>query len=74
MYELVSGVVSSVSAAAVITVLGGSVAKVAVLAFGADVLGAVITAFTVAIFALSVFLRHFFLLLRLPCPGPGIAE
>jgi hypothetical protein len=33
VYELVSGVISSVSAAAVITALGGGVAKVAVFAF-----------------------------------------
>ena len=35
-------------------------AVVVVLVFGADMLGAIFTAFTVAIFMLSVFLCHFF--------------
>ena len=68
--ELVSCVVSSVGSAAVVTALGGNVVRVDVLAFGAVLLDAVITAFMAAIFALSVFSRHFFLLPRLPCPGP----
>jgi hypothetical protein len=74
VYELVSGTVSSVSTAAVVTTLDGSIAKVAVLALGADVLNAVITAFTAVMFMfkLDAFSHHFFLWLRLPCPGPGI--
>ena len=57
-----------------VTALDGSIAKVAVLAFAADVLDAVITAFTAVTFAfkLDVFSRHIFLWLRLPCPGPGM--
>jgi hypothetical protein len=71
--ELSCGV-SSVGSAAVVTSLGGNVVKVAVLAFGAIVLDAVITVFTAAIFAfnLDAFSRHFFLWLCLPCPGPGM--
>ena len=43
-------------------------------AFGVDALDAVITAFTAAMFAFKfdALSRHFFLLLRLPCPGPGM--
>ena len=42
--------------------------------FGADALDAVITAFTAAMFTFKfdALSRHFFLLLRLPCPGPGM--
>jgi hypothetical protein len=74
VYELFSGAVSSVSPAAVVTALGGNVVRVAVLACRADVFDAVVTAFTAIMFAfrLNAFSRHFFLLLRLPCPGPGI--
>jgi hypothetical protein len=56
--------------------LGGNGSDVAVLVFSAAVLDAVIMAFTAAMFAfrLNAFSCHFFLLLRLPCPGPGIAE
>ena len=74
VYDPVFDAVSSVSTAAVVTMLGGSVDKVAVLAFGAVVLGAVIMAFTDAMFAskLNAFLRHFFLLPCLPCPGPSM--
>jgi len=74
VYDPVFGAVSSVGMAAVVTTLGGSVDKVAVLAFGAVVLGAVIMAFTDVMFALSldVSLCHFFLLPHLPCPGPGM--
>ena len=48
----------------------------AVLVFGASVLDADSTAFTAIMFAfvLNTFSHHFFLWLRLPCPGPGIAE
>jgi hypothetical protein len=54
--------------------LGGNIVKVAVLVFGVIVLDAIIMAFTVAIFTfnLDVFSHHFFLWLRLPCPGPGM--
>ena len=71
---LISCAVSSVSSAAVVTALGGNVVMVAILAFGAVVLDAIITAFTAAIFAfkLDAFSRHVFLWLRLPCPGPGM--
>jgi hypothetical protein len=65
VYKLLSG--------AVITTLGGNVARVAVFAFAAIVLDAVITVFTAAIFALGcAFSHHFFFWLRLPCPGPGM--
>ena len=69
--ELVSCVVSSVGSAAVVTALGGNVVRVDVLAFGAVLLDAVITAFMATMFAskLAVFSRHFFLWLCLPCPG-----
>jgi len=74
VYDLVFGAVSSVSTAAVVTTLGGSVDKVAVLAFEAVVLNAVITALTDAIFAskLNAFSHRFFFWECLPCPGPGI--
>ena len=74
VYKLVSGVASSVNSAAVVTVLGGNVGRVVVLVFGAIVLDAIITALMAVMFAfkLDTFLCHFFLWLRLPCPGPGI--
>ena len=53
----------------IVVPLGGIVST-----FGADALEAVITAFTAAMFAFKfdALSRHFFLLLRLPCPGPGM--
>jgi hypothetical protein len=74
VYKLISGVASSVNSAAVVTALGGDVVRVVVLAFGAVVLDAIITALTAAMFAfkLDAFSRHFFLWARLPCPGPGM--
>ena len=76
VYGLVFGVGSSVNSAVVVTALGGNVVRVVILAFGVVVLNAIITALTAVMFAfkLDVFSRHFFLWLRLPCPGPGIAE
>ena len=55
--------------------LGCNVAGVADFVVRTTVpLGAVIMAFTAAmlVFILDVFSRHFFLWLRLPCPGPGM--
>jgi hypothetical protein len=51
-----------------------SVGSVAVLAFRAEVLDAVVTALAAAMFAFksNVFSREFFFWLRLPCPGPGM--
>ena len=69
---VVTGLGADVIRAVVVTMLGGNVIGMAVLAVGAAVLGAVITAFMATIFVLSVFLHHFFLLLCLPCPGPGM--
>ena len=58
-----------------VSLLGDDSVGMVVFAVGADVLDAVITAFMAAMFVSScVFSCHFFLLLRLPCPGPGIAE
>ena len=48
---LISWAVSSVSSAAVVTALGGNIVMVAILAFGAVVLNAIITAFMAAMFA-----------------------
>ena len=61
-------VIVPVVAVCVAMSLGGNTVDVVVFA----VFNVVITAFTAAMFALSVFSRHFFLLLRLPCPGPGM--
>ena len=74
VYDPVFDAVSSVSTTAVVTTLGGSVDKVAVLVFGAVVLGAVITAFTDAMFAskLNVFSCHFLFWECFPCLGPGM--
>jgi hypothetical protein len=72
VYELISSVASSVNSAVVVTTLGGNIVRVVVFSFRAVVLDAVITVFTAAIFVLSVFSHHFFLLFRLPCPGPGM--
>jgi hypothetical protein len=60
--------------AVVVASLGGNGSDVARLAFGVAVFDAIITAFTAAIlaFKLDAFSHHFFLLLRLPCPGPGM--
>jgi hypothetical protein len=76
VYEAVLTAVSFASGVAVISSLGDDDFVVVVLAFRTFVLDAVNTAFTAAMFAFSLnaFSRHFFLLLRLPCPGPGIAE
>ena len=82
---LVSFASGAAASAVVACVAGGSAAPmslsndvvgVAVVAVGADVLGAVITALTAVVlsFRLSALSRHFFFWLRLPCPGPGIAE
>jgi hypothetical protein len=58
----------------VVALLGGNGSDVARLAFGVAMFDAIITAFTAAIlaFKLNAFSHHFFLLLRLPCPGPGM--
>ena len=71
---VVFGAILFVGLAVVATALGGSVAKVAVFAFGAVVFGAVITALTAAVFSfkLGALSRHFFFWLRFPCPGPGM--
>lgn len=74
VYEAVLAVVSLTSDVAMISSsLGDDDFDAVVLAFGASVLDAVGTAFTAAIFAskMDAFSRHFFLWLRLPCPGPG---
>jgi hypothetical protein len=49
--------------------LGDGTVGMAIVAVGADVLSAVITACTAAIFAFSC---RFFLWARFPCPGPSI--
>jgi hypothetical protein len=56
------------------SLLGDDNVGVAVLAVGVGVLDAVITALTAVTLALKLdaFSRHFFLLPRLPCPGPGM--
>jgi len=54
VYDPVFGAISSVSMAAVVTTLGGSVGKVAILMFGVVVLGAVITALTAVTFTLKL--------------------
>jgi len=74
VYDLVFGAVSSVSTAAVVTTLGGSVDKVAVLVFGVVVLSAIIMAFMDAIFTskLNTFSHHFLFWELFPCLGPGI--
>ena len=61
-------VIVLVAAVCVAMSLGGNSVDVVIF----TVFNVVITAFTATIFALSVFLCHFFLLLHLPCPGPGI--
>ena len=61
-------VIVPVVAVCVAMSLGGNTVDVVIF----TVFNVVITAFTAAIFALSVFSHHFFLLLHLPCPGPGI--
>ena len=66
--EAVCGAILFASGLMVIVSLG----DVAILAVRAAVLEAVITVFTAAIFTQRVFSRHFFLLPRLPCPGPGM--
>ena len=72
VYALISASVSSVESAAVVTALGGGIAKVVILAF--RVLDAVIMAFRAAIFMsrLNVFSHRFFFWECFPCPGPGI--
>ena len=57
-----------------VVLLGNNIVNGAVVALGAIVLDAVITAFTAAIFMfkLNTFLRHFFFRACFPCPGPGI--
>ena len=83
MAVLVSFVFGVAASAVVACVAGGSVAPmllsddvvdVAVVAVGADVLGAIITALTAVVlsFKLRMLSRHFFLWVRLPCPGPGM--
>ena len=71
---LVFGAVSSVCEVAVITALGGSIVKVAVFAFGAVMLGAVIAVLTAAVFSfnLGVLSCCFFFWACLPRPGPGM--
>jgi hypothetical protein len=69
-----SGAVLLVGKAVIAASLGSNGIDVVVLVFGGSVFDAVMTAFTAAMFAfeLDAFSRHFFLWLRLPCPGPGI--
>jgi hypothetical protein len=71
---VVTALGADVVRAAVVTALGGNVIGMAILAIGDDVLDAVITAFTAAIFVskMDAFLCHFFLWAHLPCPGPGM--
>jgi hypothetical protein len=73
-YEAMLAAVLFACGVAIISSLGDDDFDMAVLAFDASVLDAIITAFTAAIFAfdLDAFSRHFFLWLRLPCPGPGM--
>ena len=75
----ISSLLSVVDLFAVVFIAGGAIVYVPLLgncgsdmAFGAAVLDTIIMAFMAAMFALRVFSRCFFLLLRLPCPGPGM--
>ena len=76
IYEAVLGTFSFASGVVAVSSLGNGVVDVAVVAVGADILDAVITAFTAAMFAfkLNALSRPFFFWLGLPHPGPGIAE
>jgi hypothetical protein len=59
--------------AVAVSLLGDDNVGLAVVVVVAGALDAVIIAFTAAMFAFRcAFSRHFFLLLRLPCPGPGM--
>ena len=75
-YGALLGAVSFVGGDMVVSSLGDGTVAVTVVAIGADVLSAVITALTAVLFSfrLSALSCHFFFWLRLPCPGPGIAE
>jgi hypothetical protein len=74
----ISSILSVADLFAVVFVAGGAIVVPSLgshgsdMAFGAAVLNAIITAFMAAMFALRVFLCCFFLLLHLPCPGPGM--
>jgi hypothetical protein len=72
--EAIFGAVSFAGGVTAVTSLGSDIVDMNMVAFGAIVFDAIITVFTAAIFAsdLDMFLCHFFLLLHLPCPGPGM--
>ena len=74
IYKAVFGAISFAGGVMAVTSLGSDVVDVAMVALGAVVFNAVITVFTAVIFTfkLDAFSCHFFLLLRLLCPGPGM--
>jgi hypothetical protein len=76
VYEAVFGAILFAGGVTAVTSLGSNIVNIATVTLGAIVFDAVITAFTAVIFAfkLDAFLRHFFFWVRLPCPGPGMAE
>ena len=72
--EAILAAVSFVSSVAIISSLGDDNFYVAVLTFGAFVLGAISMAFmaTMFVFILDALSHHFFFWACFPCPGPGI--
>jgi hypothetical protein len=61
LLELLVLFVGVLAVDAAVTMLGGNSTRVAILTFAAVVLGAIIMVLTATIFALSMFLCHFFL-------------